>query len=1468
MKKVRKIMLAVILAITTFTTTASASVITITNIDSVNNSSDATTYKIQEDDFKNTANNINTHSSKVNINGGTQYKNIKGENEKRAWLLEHDVLSNDINISSDGSEINTSQAKVSDGITKSDFVMALVKAVYGVQRSRPIIFKTQSAIRTEDSGELDENGEPVILDYSEGNYKVYFSPNVYELYFRLLLDKGILGTNEFKNIDFINQYNNYGIGNSFPKWSNELNATNKPDGRSNGQGNILGQAFEVKSNESDGTFSSNFKGPNYFTNEKMTTYEALELIEKILRIEEGDMTNTEAKIASYKYGARSICKMSDEMKNTVMYLITKGILNFENDDEFSMVYSNLNKTYFTELLYRVANKNARLNFSEIQLTDSDNFWLDKGFYEDSVEINVNTDAYVSTYKIEEGGATASRDSNKLLASRDLKYQAIGAKTYRVTKIFDNDGEYYYQGKNIHDLSVDNKVVALKEDCKAYNGKAGVKIQFLVEAQTSYEAEAIVDARITIPNNAGTSNSVPCVSRTYTDSDGNNEVYYYISKESLSKINTGGSNKNEIIAVADKYLINNLTGTQCLLLDGDKKAIVGNEIIDTEDVIVKGVEGEVYYNLNLIARLMSNSYISNIGGATHLYSTYRKNESTIDVVTSHNKNSNMSYSNNDYIDTALEANFDGTDFYSLTHLQRAGSCLFKDISKDLKTEHPVYMVVRWSYVTPTSTSDIGAVELSNLYKKYESNDWDVYTISSFLTTPPTTDLLKVWWDSNVGISDALCNYLLGTKGIKYFTSGYLTPKIDIVTQEQVSDSDMNNLLNSKLELDATYKSRFLSSNKNIVGGIFNATGLNLMGSLVKARTLDYIYGNPVSNTDADVVNYKDQYYRDKNGTLFISYGPAGRDTRLEKFKSNRENINGVGNLKSGSSSNYVLCTSIKDKTESKTILELKAYVKQKIQSSDSANYYVIDDAQLQRNYSNGGNTSASISFGGNASTHYLLGAAIDGKCEVRTNGSQVTVTPTINDLKLSEYYKKLTDYSSSDTGYYINTEDEGMSGSKDSYRSYYLLDTKQVRALIDKGKVKLDNDSYLICAEKGKAYTDAVAHVYHYKNDKMTRLKDSKKILSMNGKNVKVMTGVLLKRSCWGYDGSDSNKEVLKKSKWSTVVSRMNVLNTGVTSAIIDSIVQKCYGSVAMSDIPDGTTVLIGNYTFVKKNNLLCSSVYNMDAGNVDVFTNLASNIKNETALKSVVGKAFDSVNLNVTLNNQSINGTILAKYITGSTLTDNYVGDKCNKTLVKKGSKYYIVGEDGKYNPYTAGSDFYSLCYGIALSKSIRFRPVTSDGSVYALMSVVATEETSGYMSKVPFYTSTLNFTWDEDVYSIVGKSDYAEAEDYSSLMDAIRKAFLENQRGDIIGLLRMYLFDFLAYAIVMNFVGLFLYKQTTIYTMLEKIRKPRGESTGPDVLKIITLGLHRLDVESSLSRVVGIDFILILILVLLYKFM
>lgn len=152
---------------------------------------------------------------------------------------------------------------------------------------------------------------------------------------------------------------------------------------------VLGRNYEVISTGYDSANNFNkilitFKGDElsglpdtqYMENQVLTNIAALRMIERVLRVQEKNMSQLEAQIISQKYGAKYLDNISPQDRKTVEFLIAFGIIDFENFEEYANLYNILSREFCYTLLYRVANPNARTDFSKLLLTDANTMALD------------------------------------------------------------------------------------------------------------------------------------------------------------------------------------------------------------------------------------------------------------------------------------------------------------------------------------------------------------------------------------------------------------------------------------------------------------------------------------------------------------------------------------------------------------------------------------------------------------------------------------------------------------------------------------------------------------------------------------------------------------------------------------------------------------------------------------------------------------------------------------------------------------------------------------------------------------------------------------------------------------------------------------------------------------------------------------------------------------------------------------
>lgn len=1471
-----------------------ANVKSVAEVSSINNKSSTATYKLSKDKLKNIANNIPYTSSELEITIDSTYKNIKNYNTQLSWLLEHDILSRDLEFTGNNLKVilNDDNTRIVTGndtlITKSDLVMALCKIFYGVEESRPIIIQTSS------------NKSPIKVDgyiktYNEGDYKVYVSPNVYENYFVKMLDKGFISIDEFKSLKFIDSYNNYGKDSYFPSWTPSLGNISMLNSACLKE-NPLGESINIKG-YSEGVvlkeISTTLKKPNYFKEEDILRIDALKLIEKVMRVEEGDMSELEAKICTYKYGAKYLRYLNESDKSTVMYLIAMGILDFENEDEFKNLYDYLNQEFFQTILYRLANKNARKDFSKVTLTDNDNYWLEHNMFEGEVTIYDDVSSYTSSNVYEKEKETSNNSSIAFIKSRETKLNA-GKSTYVVEKTFRDSSNYKYRDTDLSNLSSNDQTYPeVKEVTDSGDNKT---IKFEISSYDKVSASAIIDSRITLKtmDESTESDKIDTVCKVST---GSGDYSYFIPKSAIES-NNRTTSMSEIYAMSDKVLVNSKTGVRAVLMEDSKMALVGNEIINTDDVIVRGLNQEVYYNLDIIVRLMSNSYIDDMWIDTVFRdSTATSAQKYVDI-----KASTGNTVGKTLISPFLDVRKDGKSdknsdkcnriFMSLNHTSQGLSYMFSNINKRIgkkESDPPTYMIVSWKMVLPDSDSHVSDEFSDTMENFYSTQNPDVAEMSEFLTTKPSTGTLLQWWETNKGLSDALCNFLYGTKDVSYFHSGYLTPSVTFLSSDSnFSESNIDKIL-SKLNLSNEIKSSYLSGG-NIRNSLFSGgtsvTGTEDYKGLVSSRTLNYYIGYEYDNGKYE---YGD-YVLSKTNNLYKSIGYEKKDLDFTVL-TNEQNPHrtyepGAEEIVSleKDSDKYYLIISTRDEWEENSnikdngdytidgktyrctntitkdgviykVMDSKDYVEGKFVSVDTTNYkFVTEDNKSVVEY------VKSISAENTDDFYYVSTADEDVTC-YHPDYKLVNGIKSMNDdLNRNNTSKKLFP-SSKATGLPIEQPEQGKSIDQSSnltqlyYKPLVNSDIKVLYSFSDDEDADGVNDCnkvWTLSWDELRQRAGMGVDVYE-------------KVDLNNGR---FYPRLYLNQYNWSANSSD----VLEKKIRYNALIRHNLRTVSVTEAVIDSILAQNYEYSTVTSIPNGKKVLIGDLSFTKGtgNTLISDPITNTD---YTTRMSGALSSSDDTEFNSLVCSIFDGNNVSIIDNGQVKTSNALVRFIeqtSGGNLKigiGEYQGDVNNADYVlcsKKGDKKILT--NGSYSSWSADKPFNSFVFYVQFSNKLKFRALDKNGDTWALV-YQTNEGADGDLRGVPFFTEDLDYAWDKDMYNDINQSKWKIANDFDEVIKNIRNNYKELQFNDIYNIIKSIVIYTITYLLIMMMIIFLLKKINFIKFFLSECNNPNGgNSSGIDFIKIITLGLSSIEIEDTLPRFIFIEMALSILLWIVFK--
>ena len=665
----------------------------------------------------------------------------------------------------------------------------------------------------------------------QGDYYVYYDPNVYELYLTQAINAGVIS-----KTDLSEKYRSIYTDKGSTSWrSGEVYLAETLPKK------VLGNSIDVRYSGSKLKIEPN--APEYFGDkEEMTMLEALRLIEAYMRNNDDNMSKTEESIVRYKFGLNILSYLSEDDQSTVTYLIAKGILDGGNNSLTAMLDKDATISRLFPILYRVANKNARIDFNTIQLTDSETYWASKDFSANDISvfetddpiIHETGDVELVTNKSTKSASASSRDillaSSSSGQSNPFVLKASAAETvkkYRITKYFDTKSVYRISNTSIADLVSASdatlskySIVSIKKiskddkDAYEYNGKKRdiYKVVFEVSATKQSAALKAVEQKYSVMSDIDkykkTISGVTSIEKNGTKTT-------LVSQTSLKQ------SFSNITVLEDKILMNNVTGTLAYFSYDSKKSIVGSQVIDSGYAGVVKAGDEVYYNLESLLPLLSSAYVDTIGPQISIVVTDIEHTHNISISTSLTsagdyplkaqylrvyQSASPDTEGDDHYGFTCIANSDtkkaisGEDYdvsylVKLNSLSTAANKLTKSFSVNYNgTVMSGTIIVDLQYVVPDAGNFPNWLE----QHIFPSDTMTYQQAAQIMTTPPdklgelqgfntTTSsmtsveksALNAWWYSNYGMSNALCNFIFGTEGIVYVHSGYVCPSVTVL-----------------------------------------------------------------------------------------------------------------------------------------------------------------------------------------------------------------------------------------------------------------------------------------------------------------------------------------------------------------------------------------------------------------------------------------------------------------------------------------------------------------------------------------------------------------------------------------------------------------------------------------------------------------------------------------------------------------
>ena len=802
------------------------------------------------------------------------------------WLINNNVYSRPVNVSfangymaaslmpdSSGQNGDTNAAvnqsawlSGSAYAKKADFYMMLYKAASGVKCSNVCMIKGQSKRNSTTSDDATPVGD--VTDYNNrdvpsgdnywgedlhasfsGDYYTYVTPDVYELYFKELVDAGVLSLSEFsptndKGKGFVRDYNNLADAD----W-NVSKEVFTPTG-----GHPLGYSVTVTRNGLERTTN-----PNYFTENKISVIDALSAIADYLRLTEKEISKTEAKTIAYKYGLMYLSGLDVEVRDSVYFLVAKGILNFDDTERILNLSGYLTRGQMYELMYRVANKDARYDFSQIQLTDSDAELADLGFSEtkcDIIDANVapirrlmsvtvatSSETDTEAASLGERFSTGIRriissifnvqDTQVVAAVKDTKL-----KDYDVVMQFDleyastengamkSTGNSYTfnDGAKTVDLnkSLQTNTVEAIKDIKIEKINSGnlwintLVVRFRVPAASKTSARQQVDRCISTKikrKTISTVNGISMVEDTVT-----NEACTLIEQNSIQNL------FSDITFLSDKVLLNNKTGVRAIVSTEKGMALVGNTVVKSNNIMVMTNKAQTkkYYNVEILVKLISSLSFQQAGfnntSNNTLYNIGTESELVV---------KNVRFSNDTKLATQVyyipvtkakgsvqkKPAKSSVIMYNTSSLCNGVSSLIRTFnvidptSKSGDTVE-VTLIVDFKFIVPPSDLVARSEEWFKVDNIKNNTKLTLQDVIDFETQRPADGTLMAdYWDSNLAYTNAIMNFMYGTTKRDWVTCGYIVPQVHAC----ISDTSRKEVtLNTSLGSTASRGERILNS----------------------------------------------------------------------------------------------------------------------------------------------------------------------------------------------------------------------------------------------------------------------------------------------------------------------------------------------------------------------------------------------------------------------------------------------------------------------------------------------------------------------------------------------------------------------------------------------------------------------------------------------------------------------------------
>lgn len=980
-----------------------------------------------------------------------------------------------------------------------------------------------------------------------------------------------------------------------------------------------------------------------------------------------------------------------------------------------------------------------------------------------------------------------------------------AKTLHESIVLNNSSFYNEEHKIVGNNFIDRAILSLvvPKESEMINEKYSVERKQAFSSELKYSVAYCSKISCEL-STEGT--EVPCFTSV---ENSNGKVTNMISKKSIQQLFP------EISIIHDKLLENTNTGCEALLMGESGYAIVGTKVIVSDDLIVHDAGDDVYYNLELITSLLTNSYLKELdkkigNQITSLYiSDSNLNESRYKVY------SDSTLLNKTDVIQLKVKNANGTEkstkFYNMDSMNRgmnSASRTFK-IKDSQGRDASITVVVDLDFVVPSGTAFADSKLSTNLLNgPLTANNISATYFSRPSDSEPD---LQNWWDSNLGCSNALYNFLYGTNGIVYVESGYLAPSLTILrSSDAITDKQVSQVFkNFKLyDINGISYKKFFGSDLDKFWEFYydaNAnTGLtNLSKTLAKeSRSFQQITGT--SSTSG--INYQGKFFVTNANTIYRSLDNAD-DVITKNLKVNH------GSKRIDLTTQTQGENSVSPQTGDKIQYEYTDNNKNKKTTTWTYcgiedGYYVLEpDIDLMKNASSDWKKGTPVLQTAGGSSYTINTLATDNTIQYYLKQFYMVGFPDIWDkIDVSSYTSKTASsklWKANATMFGDNGFSQGrdqqyyLSGGKVYSRQIISKDGKRVNTLAE---VSRPSDDMNVAAIP-------VAYV---------PTGDISITSSTSGNNV-------VFKATAGYKG--------------TALHYGNVFLKNINQSVIDYSVYKSMKTKKINELNDNDTIYIGTTLFCKKGDYFVSSPITNDQ--------LVATAK-AAGTTSIKGQAVGIfMGLKVRVDGSERN---LSEYVIDADTGTLYNEGNGEDGIVYKQGGTVNVWKDNKAQGTEVSAK--QICIKVKFDDNLLCRSINDKGNAYTLL-YANTYLGSESLGNLPFLSEKLDYNRFSNVNATLSMSKFNLSEfakvAKKEFLKRFRDRFFDDSRGliyNIILALASYLtvMSWLVYGVLRYGIGRHLLEMIANPTRMQSFR-------GIDLIKVFTFGIYSLDTEPTLAR-------------------